>query len=204
MNNNLTIGAQSEVGIVFQEELPFEDWQEIGQKFGEATKRFSWALGDWLVYGGKKFKKRISAEMYDEAERSTGVDRASLLALATVCRRIPIEKRIPHLSFEHHQAVAAIANEESRFKWLDFLANEGSLPTKQILKLSINSFQKEPKIITENEYKKRNRKFGADNYVVHLTRLMASLRKTIPMMDDYELEALKSQTRKLKEMLNLL
>lgn len=204
MNNELTQNGPTQVGMVFQSELPFEEWEQIGKKFGEATKRFSWALGDWLVYGSKNYKKRISAETYAEAEKSTGVDKASLVALATVCRRIPMEKRIPHLSFEHHQAVASIANEDLRFSWLQFLAENEAQPSKKILKLSISCFPKEPKIITKEEYEGRKRKFGADNYVVHLTRLLAVLRKTLPVMDDYELAALRADTRDLKKILDLL
>lgn len=204
MNNELTQNGPTQVGMVFQSELPFEEWEQIGKRFGEATKRFSWALGDWLVYGSKNYKKRISAETYAEAEKSTGVDKASLVSLATVCRRIPMEKRIPHLSFEHHQAVASIANEDLRFSWLQFLAENESQPSKKILKLSISCFPKEPRLITKEEYEGRKRKFGADNYVVHLTRLLAVLRKTLPVMDDYELAALRADTRDLKKILDLL
>ncbi len=46
---NVIQNGPGEVGMTFQEELPFEEWREIGQRFGEATKRFSWGLGDWLV-----------------------------------------------------------------------------------------------------------------------------------------------------------
>ena len=193
-----------QVGMTFQEELPFEEWQQIGQRFGEATKRFSWALGDWLVYGGTNYKKRLSAEMFEEAEKTTGVDRASLLNLATVCRRIPMEKRIPHLSFEHHQAVASIANEESRFGWLKFLSENESQPSKKILKLSISCSPKEPKLITREEYQGRKRKFGSDNYIVHLTRLLSVLRKTLPALDEDERAALRADTKDLKRLLELL
>ena len=71
MKTELTQNGPGEVGMTFQAELPFEEWREIGQRFGEATKRFSWALGDWLVYGGTNFKKRISSEMFEEAELSS-------------------------------------------------------------------------------------------------------------------------------------
>jgi hypothetical protein len=201
---NVIQNGPGEVGMTFQEELPFEEWREIGQRFGEATKRFSWALGDWLVYGGSKYKKRISAEMYRDAEDATGVDKASLLALATVCRRIPLDKRILHLSFEHHQAVASIANEESRFEWLQFLAGKQSQPSKKILKLSISCSPKEPKLITKEELENRKRKFGRDNYVVHLTRLLSVLRKTLPIMDDDEVEALRADTKGLRRLLDAL
>ena len=117
MNNEITQIPPS-LGMTFQPELPFLEWAEIGQKFGEATKRFSWALGDWLLHGAKNFKKQISTDLYIHAEKVTGVDRQSLLSFVTVCRRIPKENRVPHLSFQHHQSIASITNEERRDKWL--------------------------------------------------------------------------------------
>lgn len=192
------------VGMQFQPDLPFEDWKAIGERFGEATKRFSWALGDWLVYGGTNFRKRIPAELYEEAEKMTGIDRQSLLSLATVCRRIPIEQRIENLSFEHHEAIASISNEERRNEWLKFVPLLDSVPTKKILKLSINCFPDAPKIITSEDYAQRERKFGKDNYVPHLRSLQACLRKTTPSMDEDEIEALKADTRGLIDFLEAL
>jgi hypothetical protein len=200
MNNEIT-AQPGQVGMTFQDDLPFEDWEEIGKRFGEATKRFSWALGDWLVYGGSKFKKRISTEIYQEAEKVTGVDRQSLFAFATVCRRIPHADRIPHLSFEHHQMIASIPNDERRVKWLNFISSSQSTPTKKLLKLSISCFPNDPKIITKEEYEQRNRKFGKDNYVPHLRGLISILRKTIPHMDEDEVEALKADTASLVALL---
>jgi hypothetical protein len=190
------------VGMNFQPELPFEEWEAIGQRFGEATKRFSWALGDWLVYGAKNYKGRVSAELYEQAEKTTGIDRASLVSLATVCRRIPIEKRLENLSFEHHQAVATIANEDRRESWLEFLRNSQQFPSKKFLKLSISCADDEPRLITKEEYEGRKRKFGSDNYVPHLTRLLTVLRKTLPAMSDYEKTALRADVKELQVILN--
>jgi hypothetical protein len=203
MKNTMTINeGPSLVGMSFQEELPFEEWQEIGQRFGDATKRFSWALGDWLVYGSKNYKGRVSAELYEQAEQSTGIDRTSLVALATVCRRIPIEQRIKTLSFEHHQAVAYIANEDRRNAWLDFLKDTEATPSKRLLKLSVSCSPEAPRLITKEEYEGRKRKFGADNYIPHLTRLLSILRKTLPAMSDYEKTALKADVKDLRELID--
>ena len=204
MKNELTTNQPGEVGMTFQQELPFEEWKAIGERFGEATKRFSWALGDWLVYGGSNFKKRISHDLIVEAEKMTGIDRQSLLALATVCRRIPIEKRLPGLPFEHHQAIASISNEERREKWLNFVSGSESFPTKKLLKLSISCFPDDPKIITVEDYQKRKRTFGRDNYVPHLRGLISILRKTTPSMDEDEIAALKADTQPLIDFLEAL
>lgn len=192
------------VGMSFQEELPFEEWQQIGQRFGEATKRFSWALGDWLVYGSKNYKGRVSAELYEQAEKDTGIDRASLVQLATVCRRIPIEKRVENLSFEHHQAVASISNEDRRNSWLEFLSKSENQPPKKLLKLSISCAPESPRLITREEWEERKRNFGSDNYIPHLARLLSVLRKTMPVMSAYELKALRADTKDLKTMLDKL
>ena len=189
MNNQLKQHEPGAVGMTFQEELPFEEWKAIGERFGEASKRFSWALGDWLVYGGTKFKKKMSHDMLVEAERMTGVDRQSLIALATVCRRIPMEKRVEGLPFEHHQAIASISNEDRRERWLKFVAGNEYVPTKKLLKLSISCFPDQPKIITAEDYQNRKKGFGKDNYVPHLRRLISVLRKTTPAMGEDEIAA---------------
>lgn len=202
MKNELATNGPGPVGMNFQSELPFDEWQEIGNRFGEATKRFSWALGDWLVFGAKNYKGRISSELYEQAEKTTGIDRASLVALAIVCRRIPISQRIENLSFEHHQAVASIANDDRREGWLEFLGTVEEQPSKKFLKLSISCFPDSPKLITKEDYEGRQRKFGADNYVPHLTRLLSVVRKTLPAMTEYQRSAFKADTKELKELLN--
>ena len=200
MNNEL-IKTPETIGMQFQPDLPFEEWQELGQRFGEATKHFSWALGDWILHGADNFKQQISTDIYLKAEKVTGVDRQSLLSFATVCRRIPAEDRIPHLSFQHHQSVASIANGERRETWLKFLSTEEKTPSNKMLKLSISCSPDAPKIISADEYKERSRKFGSDNYIPHLRGLITILRKTIPSMDEDEMLALKTDTAGLVALL---
>lgn len=191
------IKEQNNVGMTFQPDLPFNEWEAIGRRFGEATKRFSFALGDWLVYGAKTYKGKITTDCYHELERMTGVDRHSLLSLVTLCKRIPQDQRVERLSLEQHQAIASINSEEKRGEWLRFLANLDRLPSKKILKLSITCSPDVPKIITDEEYAERERKYGKDNYIPHLTRLLSVLRKTIPQMDEDQIEALKADTEGL-------
>jgi hypothetical protein len=59
-------------------------------------------------------------------------------------------------------------------------------------------------LITKEEYEGRKRKFGSDNYIVHLTRLLSVLRKTLPAMDEDERAALRADTKDLKRLLELL
>lgn len=198
------IKTQTNVGMTFQDNLPFEDWEQIGRRFGEASKRFSFALGDWLVYGSRQYKGRISVDTYQELEKMTGVDRQSLLSLVTLCKRIPQDQRNERLSLEQHQAIATINDEERRGKWLAFVGTLDRLPSKKLLKLSISCSPDEPKIITEKDYAARERKYGKDNYSGHLTRLITVLRKTIPQMTDFEIEALKTDTKGLIELIERL
>jgi len=194
----------TDVGMTFQPDLPFEEWSEIGKRFGEATKRFSWALGDWLVYGNSNFKQKVSTKLLIEAEKVTGVDRQSLLSFATVCRRIPMEKRVPHLSFEHHQAISTISNEERRDSWLKFVSSADSPPSKKLLKLSISCSPDDPKIITAEEYESRSKGFRRKNYSPHLRRLFSVLQETVPDMDDDEIDAVLADTRPLVRLLDKL
>jgi len=201
MTTTAITNSPGPVGMQFQPDLPFDEWQALGQRFGEATKQFSWALGDWLLHGADNFKKQISTDLYIQAEKVTGVDRQSLLSFATVCRRIPAEKRLPHLSFQHHQSISSIPNSDRRESWLKFISEEPVLPSNKMLKLSISCFRDDPKIITPQEYQARSRKFGKDNYVPHLRGLISILRKTVPTMHPDQILALKADTAGLISLL---
>jgi hypothetical protein len=202
---NTIIETPSEVGMIFPEQMTFEQWGEVGERFGEAARRFSWAVGDWLVHGQTTFKGRISAEAFEEAAKNTGMDKQTVLRIATVCRRIPIAQRVKGLSFEHHQAIAILLPKpESRKSWLGFVEQEKAVPSLKLLRLSISCFPDAPRVITSKEYDDRNRKTGSDNYLIHVTRLLTILRKTMSMMDDDEKEALRVDTQDLMIMLDSL
>ena len=203
------------VGLKLSKDLTFDEWRAIAVSFGQALQTAAWCIGDWLVYGERKWGKqlllegeefdpkkptRIPSHVFDEAVASTGLDRQTLSQYGNVCRKIPMEDRRAHLSFGHHRILAPLPPAK-RMEWMSLLDSESKkLPTVKRLALSVRTSD-QPRLISDKEIITRGEQAGHDNYIPHLTRLLTILRKTIPDMDDEQREALRADTRQLVDLL---
>lgn len=206
-------------GLILAKDLTFEEWNAIGSSIGTALQTAAWCIGDWVIYGERKWGKqtimegeafdpkkrdRIPSEVYDMALISTGLDRQTLWQYASVCRKIPMGERRIHLSFGHHRLLAPLPSPQ-RLEWMALLDSESRIvPTCKRLALSIRLAEKNPRIVTDEEITKRGEQAGHDNYVPHLTRLLTVLRKTVPEMSQDQRTALKEDAEQLLEMLESL
>jgi hypothetical protein len=43
------------------ENVPFEEWRDIGRKLGRARSSVQWLIADWWVYGEHRYGAPISA-----------------------------------------------------------------------------------------------------------------------------------------------
>jgi hypothetical protein len=205
-------------GLILSKDLTFEEWAAIAGNFGKALQTAAWCIGDWMVYGERKWGKqlildgaefdpkkpdRIPSQVFDMAIASTGLDRQTLSQYASVCRKIPREERKIHLSFGHHRILAPLPSPQ-RLEWLALLDSESKndVPTVKRLALSVRIAEEKPRIVTDEEITSRGEQAGHDNYVPHLTRLLTVLRKTLPEMSQDQREALKEDTEQLLELLN--
>lgn len=203
-------------GLILAKDLTFEEWSAIGSSFGTALQTAAWCIGDWMVYGERKWGKqllldgaefdpekpnRIPSHVFDEAVASTGLDRQTLSQYASVCRKIQREDRRIHLSFAHHRLLAPLPTPQ-RLEWMSLLDSESKkLPTVKRLALSIRIAEEKPRIVSDDEITQRGEHAGHDNYVPHLTRLLTVLRKTVPSMSQDQREALKEDAEQLVELL---
>ena len=95
-------------GLVLAQDLTFDEWGAIGRSFGTALQTAAWCIGDWMVYGERKWSKqllldgaefdakkpdRIPSYVFDAAIQSTSLDRQTLSQYASVCRKIPMPER---------------------------------------------------------------------------------------------------------------
>lgn len=208
------------VGLRLTKDLTFEEWASIAASFGQAMQTAAWGIGDWMVYGERKWGRqllldgeefdpkrpnRIPSHVFDLAVESTGLDRQTLSKYAEVCRRIPIEERRIRLSFGHHRVLSPLPPPQ-RLAWMEFLTDSESVktPTVKRLALSVRCSPDAPRIISDKEIVQRGEQCGHDNYVPHLTRLLTILRKTVPGMDEDQREALREDTRQLVDLLDSL
>jgi len=195
----------TQIGTKFKN-LTFDEWQAYGSSFGESLQTTAWSVGDWLIYGEDKFGGgRVASESYDEALKSTKLDRATLKVYASVSKSIPYDERSEAISFGHHRVLAPL-DKTRREAWIKKLNGEDTIPTVKRLALSIRSQEKdaEPHILADSEILKNQQSQGKDNYVIHLTRLITNLRAIIPSMDDYERKSLKADFRDLLTLLKSL
>lgn len=205
-------------GLILAKDLTFEEWNAIGSSFGTALQTAAWCIGDWMVYGERKWSKqlllagaafdpqtpnRIPSHVFDMAVAATGLDRQTISKYGEVCRKIPMEERRINLSFGHHRLLAPLPSPQ-RLEWMALLTDSESvkLPTVKRLAISLRLADKSPRIVTDDEITSRGEQAGHDNYVPHLTRLLTVLRKTLPDMSQDQRTALKEDAEQLLDMLN--
>jgi len=123
----------SDLGMEVTEALSFEEWLEVGAKIGRVQRATGFMLGDWLVYGERRFGQRtfwpdiptadmIYRKVYEAAANLHGMDWQTLQTYAYVSRNVPLSLRNESLSWEHHKKVAKLKNDFEKTKWLNLAA----------------------------------------------------------------------------------
>jgi hypothetical protein len=186
-------------GLILSKDLRFEEWSAIGKNFGEGMQRAVWSIGDWLVYGEDKFcrqlplkgmdspRSKVSAEAYELAVISTGMNIQTLRDIASVCRRIPQSQRVDGLSFDHHRAIAT-APVDKQAEWFQIVAPLSKTPSAKRIRLSIRLAGESPRIISDDEVTNRGEHAGHENYIPYLTKLQTIAMKQLPEMNEYQKE----------------
>ena len=100
-------------GLWLPVELTIDAWFEIGTQIAAIGDSSAWWLGDWLIYGKRRFPDR-----YKEAIENIPPDYQTLRNYAWVCRQFPATRRRATLSFQHHAEVASLYPDEQE-EWLD-------------------------------------------------------------------------------------
>jgi len=103
----------------------FEQWSEGLRDLQKIRACLPFLIGDMLVQGESLF-----GESYAQAVEATGYTAQTLMNYASVCRRIPKERRSESLTFSHHALVAA-EPAESQANWLD-VAEGAALNTSEL------------------------------------------------------------------------
>jgi hypothetical protein len=100
-------------GLSFFCAISMEHWLAIGHELVAISDASAWWLGDWLVYGERKFPER-----YRVAISSTNLSYKTLRNYAWVARKFPVSRRREELALAHHAEVAPLPEEDQEF-WLD-------------------------------------------------------------------------------------
>jgi hypothetical protein len=107
------------VGLHLPDQLPYDAWEEAGQKIFRIVDSSAWCLGDWLVYGQDRYDDR-----YRRAVDAAGLDYQTLRNYAWVARKFELSRRREQLSFQHHAELASLppADQDA---WLDRAIEHG-------------------------------------------------------------------------------
>jgi hypothetical protein len=214
--NAIEVYQASPTGLKISQSITFDEWAAIGGRFGTALQTAAWCIGDWMVYGERKWghqlifdgeefnpklPARIPSAAFEMAVASTGLDWQTLSVYASVCRKIPLAERKIRLTFGHHRILAPLPPPQ-RLEWLSLFDSESnSVPTVKRLALSVRMAGDGPaRIVTDEEIMAQAEASGHDNYIPHLMRLVTILRKTIPAMDARQRMALKQDLADLYEL----
>ena len=154
-------------GIQFNEELSFQEWDELGQKLAPIGKSIGFILGDWINYGEKAY-----GEKYNEALDRTGLAYATLAQFAYVARRIRICERSQNLDWCHHMVVAKLKTPDEQKHWLD-MAEKHDLGVRRLRK-SINF----GRLATEKEVQGDPADKGVVTHLALINRLLRWWKQT--------------------------
>ncbi|MFC6524885.1 LmbU family transcriptional regulator [Nonomuraea rubra] len=99
--------------LTLPKKMSIEAWKKVGQQIWRISDSSTWWLGDWLVYGQRRFPDR-----YQRAIEETSLDYQTLRNYAWVARKFSPGRRRASLSLQHHAEVAALP-EPLQDEWLD-------------------------------------------------------------------------------------
>jgi hypothetical protein len=93
--------------LILPEDLAIDIWAEIGENIFTVSESSAWWLGDWLIFGERKYPDR-----YKRAMQSTSLDYQTLRNYAWAARKFQPSRRHAKLSLQHHIEVAALKPED--------------------------------------------------------------------------------------------
>lgn len=94
----------TETGLVIEDGIAKEEWEEIGNRLGYTVRCVQWVIGDWYLYG-----ERAWGHKYDDCEERFGLTYSTVSKCVSISRRFDFCRRRQNLSFAHHQEVATLA-----------------------------------------------------------------------------------------------
>ena len=91
------------VDLELSADMSFDEWASVGHRIARIHNGAAWALGDWLLFGERRFGER-----YRSALDATNLGYQTLRNYAWVARCFAPSRRRERLSFQHHAEVASL------------------------------------------------------------------------------------------------
>ena len=102
----IKLSQSNYISLDLKEDLKYEEWVEIGEALTNQAKHIMWWLGDWWNYGDRKYGELASQAL------DFGIPYSTFSNAAYVANKIPLERRVPELSWTHHHEVAYLEDDK--------------------------------------------------------------------------------------------
>jgi len=146
MNALVVADGPPEPVPTLSEGLTFEAWRMVGADIWSRQQSLMWAIGDWMRFGDGRFEGA-----YEEAEKITGLSRATLKQAKYVAGAYEASRRLHDISWSHHQAAAS----------LPVLERDDALRTAAASGLTLSAFR--------DDLARRRREFLGDTQPLAVT-----------------------------------
>ena len=106
------LGAATPTSLDLPENMTYARYEALGVALGRAHRTVAWMIGDWINFG-----ERAYGEKYAQAVEVMNMTPETLMNYASICRKVPRERRRPELPFSVHALVAPLPPREQK-QWL--------------------------------------------------------------------------------------
>jgi hypothetical protein len=131
-------------GLVITGEIDKLRWYEIGREIRARVEGSVWALGDWLIEGGREDRRWTGGSEYEMASQLTGYSKAHLSNAFRVAAAFPQGTRRPTLSWSVHKESLRV-NPDDRGELLTKAAHNGWSADDMVLHINkLEAFHKAP------------------------------------------------------------
>lgn len=122
--------------------MSYDDWAEHADRIALYAKASLWWIGDWLLYGERRFGEDRAAAALDLGQHA-GLEYSTVRSARWLAAQIPSARRRANLSWSHHREVGSLAPAEQD-RWL-LLAERDGL-SRDELRRAIRDDRAEPEI----------------------------------------------------------
>jgi hypothetical protein len=92
-------------GLILPDDLTESKWEEVGSKLGDVATAYQWMVGDWWIFGEKKYGNR---KHIVNSPTWTGPAFETCMNCGRVCRAFETSLRREVLTFKHHTEASAL------------------------------------------------------------------------------------------------
>jgi len=133
--------------LQINKQIPFEEWENIGEFLDKIDSASCWWLGDWLNYG---IQER-GEEAWQGVGEKSGYKYDSLRRFSWIAEKITSDRRRSDLSIEHHYLVGKLEPEKQTY-WLK-QATENSWTVSELRKqIRLSGQQQRASKLPEGKY----------------------------------------------------